>query len=66
MLECDTLREYEVTAKKVENKTAFSKEPVECLHVIFWPGSQRRFHCHTAKPEPNQRATIVWVPLLEK
>jgi hypothetical protein len=50
--------------KKKENKTVFSKETVECLHVIFWPGSQRRFHCHTAKLEPNWRVIIDWVPLL--
>jgi hypothetical protein len=50
--------------KKVENKTAFSKETVEYLHLIFWPGSQRRVHCHTVKLEPNQRVTIDWVPLL--
>jgi hypothetical protein len=41
--------------KKVENKTAFSKETVEYLHLIFWPGSQRKVHCHTAKSEGNNR-----------
>jgi hypothetical protein len=56
--------EYEVTVKKVENKTAFFGEVVECMHLIFWSGSQRRVHCHTAKSELNQRVTINWVPLL--
>jgi hypothetical protein len=38
---------------KVQNKTAFSKETVACLHLMFWSGSQRRVHCHTAKQEHN-------------
>jgi hypothetical protein len=29
------LQEYEVTLKKVKNKTAFSKETVGCLHLII-------------------------------
>jgi hypothetical protein len=32
--------------------------------MIFWPRSQRRVHCHTAKLEPNWWVTIDWVPLL--
>jgi hypothetical protein len=40
-------------------------QAVECLHLIFWPGNQRRFHCHTAKPEPDRRVTINRVPLQE-
>jgi hypothetical protein len=50
--------------KKVENKTVFFKEMVECLQLIFWPGSQRRIHCHTAKPELNRRVATDWVPFL--
>jgi hypothetical protein len=39
----------------MENKTAYYKETVEHQHLISWPGSRKRIHCHTAKPEPNQR-----------
>jgi hypothetical protein len=35
--------------KKVENQTVFFEEMMECVHLIFWPGSQRSVHCHTAK-----------------
>jgi hypothetical protein len=49
--------------KKVENSVVYYKEMVEFLYLIFWPGSQRRVHCHTAKPEPNRRVTIDRVPL---
>jgi hypothetical protein len=45
--------------KKVENKTAFSKETVECLNLIFWPGRQRRVHCHTAKLQLNLPGPLV-------
>jgi hypothetical protein len=55
---------YEVTVKKVENKTVFFKGTVQNRHLILWPGSQRRVHCHTAKQEPNQRVTVDQVPLL--
>jgi hypothetical protein len=57
---------YEVTMKKMENKIVYYKETVECQHLIFWPGSQRRVHCHTAKTELNWRATIDRVPSLVK
>jgi hypothetical protein len=49
---------------RIKQTFAFSKETVECLHLIFWPGSQRRVHCRTAKPEANRRVTIDRVPLL--
>jgi hypothetical protein len=42
--------------KDVENKTVFSKKTVKCLHVSL-PGSQKRVHCHTAKPELSWRVT---------
>jgi hypothetical protein len=42
MQRLNTLQEYEEIVKKVKNKIAFSKETVECLHLIFWSGSQRR------------------------
>jgi hypothetical protein len=58
MSECDTLQKYEITVKKVENKTALSKETLECLRLKVCPGSQGKVHCHTAKPEPNRRVTI--------
>jgi hypothetical protein len=44
--------------KKLQNKT------FECRHPIFWPVSQGRIHCHTAKLEPNLRVSIDEVPLL--
>jgi hypothetical protein len=52
------LRQYEVTVKKAENKTTFSKETVECLHLIFWPGGRRMSlpHCKVgAESEDNNR-----------
>jgi hypothetical protein len=49
---------------RMKQTFAFSKETVECLHLIFWPGSPRRVHCRTAKPEPNRRVTIDRDPLL--
>jgi hypothetical protein len=61
--ETNTLREYEATVKKLKIKL-FSKETVEWLHLIFWPGSQRRVHCHTARPEPNRMVTVDRVLLL--
>jgi hypothetical protein len=64
--EWKTLPECEVTVNKVENKTAFFKETVECLRLIFWPVSQRRVHYHAVKPEPNRRVTIGRAPLLGK
>jgi hypothetical protein len=57
-------RDFEVTVKKLENKVVYYKETVGSQHLIFWPGSQRRVHCHTAKPESDQRVSICWVPLL--
>jgi hypothetical protein len=54
---------YEPTAKKVQNKILYYKETVECRHLIFWPGSQRRVHCHTANPEPNRRVAVDGVTL---
>jgi hypothetical protein len=48
------------------NKVAFSKETVECLHLILWPGSKRKVHCHTAKLETNRRVTIDRVSLLDE
>jgi hypothetical protein len=57
---------YEIIVKKVENKTVYYEETVECRHLIFWPENQRRIHCHTAKPEPNWKVTVDQVPLLEK
>jgi hypothetical protein len=60
---CYTLLEYEVTVKKVQNKNVFSKEVVECLHLILFLASQRKVHGHTAKPELNRRITVDWVPL---
>jgi hypothetical protein len=53
-----------VTVKKVENKIVYYEEIVECRHLIFWSRSQRRVHCHTAKPESNRRVTVDRVPLL--
>jgi hypothetical protein len=50
--------------KKVENKIVYYKDTVECRYVIFWPGNQRRVHCHTAKLEPNQSVATDWVLLL--
>jgi hypothetical protein len=50
--------------RKWKIKLHFLKKTVGCLHLIFWPGSQRRVHCHTAKLEPNQRVAIDGVPLL--
>jgi hypothetical protein len=44
----------------------FTKEMVECLHLIFWPGRQKRVPCHTTKLELNQTVRIYWVPLLEQ
>lgn len=38
---------------------------MKCLHLIFWPETQRRVHCHIAKPELNWRVTVNQVPLLE-
>jgi hypothetical protein len=55
---------YEVTVQNMKNKTVFKKKTVEYQHLIFQPGSQRRVHCHTIKPEPNQRVSINQVPLL--
>jgi hypothetical protein len=55
---------YKVTVKKVGNTVVYYNKTVECLHLIFWPRSQRRVHCHTAKLEPNRWVTIDWVPLL--
>jgi hypothetical protein len=43
--------------KKVGNKTMFSKETVECLHIVFWPGSHRGVLILTAKLEPNRKIT---------
>jgi hypothetical protein len=43
--------------KNVENKIA-CYEKMECLYLIFWPGSQRRVHCHIAELELNRRVTI--------
>jgi hypothetical protein len=42
----------EVVVKKVK-KTVSSKEMVEYLNLILWPGSLRSGHCHAAKLEPN-------------
>jgi hypothetical protein len=42
---------------KVKNKIVYYKEIVKCQHLIFWPESQRRIHCATAKPEMNQRVS---------
>jgi hypothetical protein len=52
------------TVKKVENKIVYYKETVECVHLIFWSRSQKKVHCHTAKPELNWRVTIDQIPLL--
>jgi hypothetical protein len=30
-------------------QTVFSKEMVQFMHLIFWPGSQRRIHYHNAR-----------------
>jgi hypothetical protein len=49
---------YKTAVKKVENKIVYYKETMECLHLIFWPKSQRRAHYHTEKPEPNRNITI--------
>jgi hypothetical protein len=45
------------TVKNVR-KFCVTREVVECLHLIFWPGIQRRLHCHTAKQEPHWRMKI--------
>jgi hypothetical protein len=44
----------------------YYKETVECRLIIFWPGSQRTVHCHTAELEPNLRVSIDRVSLLVK
>jgi hypothetical protein len=49
---------YQVTVKKLENKIVHYKEIVQYQHLIFWPVRQGRFHCNTAKLEPNQRNSI--------
>jgi hypothetical protein len=57
---------YQVIVKKLENKNLYNKEIFECQHLIFWPGSQGRVHCHTTKLEPNWRVSVDEVPLLVK
>jgi hypothetical protein len=51
--ECFIYWTYKATVTKVENKIVDYRETVECPHLIFWQWSQRRVHCHTAKPELN-------------
>jgi hypothetical protein len=51
------------TMMAITNKIVHYKETVEYRqYLIFWPRSQRRVHCHTAKPEPNQRVSMDRVP----
>jgi hypothetical protein len=39
---------------KLENKIVYYKETFECQHLIFWPVSQWRVHCHLSfKYEEN-------------
>jgi len=54
---------YEVTAKNAKNKTVYCKQTVECQHLILWPGSQNKVHCHTAELGPNRGVSIDEVPL---
>jgi hypothetical protein len=51
--ECFIYWTNKATETKVENKIVDYRETVECPHLIFWPQSQRRVHCHTAKPDLN-------------
>jgi len=44
--------------KKLQNKIVYYKKTVECLHLIFWPGSQGRVYGHTAKFVPNCRVSV--------
>jgi hypothetical protein len=37
---------------------SYHKEAVECQHLILWPVSQGRVHCHAEKLKPNQRGLI--------
>jgi hypothetical protein len=39
----------------MKNKIVYYEETVVCQHLIFWPGSQRRINCHTAKPEGDKQ-----------
>jgi hypothetical protein len=44
---------WEVTVKKLENKTAYYKETVKCRRLMRWPESQRRVQFHTAINQPG-------------
>jgi hypothetical protein len=49
---------------EVANRIVFFKKTYDCRNLIFWPESQGRVRCHTAKLEPNRRVSIYDVPLL--
>jgi hypothetical protein len=60
------MRHAMLTVRKMKNRMVYYKETVKCWHLIFWPGSQRMVHCHTAKLGPNQRVTINQAPYKKK
>jgi hypothetical protein len=49
---CYPLQEYEVTVKKLKNKTVLQKNGGMSIPNIL-ARNQRRFHCHTAKLKPK-------------
>jgi hypothetical protein len=57
---------YQLIIKQLVNKNIHFKDTVEYWRLVLWPGSQGKFHCHSAKFEPNRRLTIHRVPLLVK
>jgi hypothetical protein len=45
---------YTVIGKNVLSKSVYYKQTMECLHLIFWPETEKRVCYHVAKLEPNR------------